>query len=125
MAAKGGLVANVEVGDCVELLKITAGLPTRSNGFILSPLFYQLLRWHGVLGQEAPAAIEMFSGNGQPTCEQLSDRYNIKCQPVRDVIVDYLRERQIAMDFSSLQRTAYLVGKLFWGSLQKRDEIVR
>ncbi|MFQ4147091.1 site-specific integrase [Arthrobacter sp. LAPM80] len=118
MAAKGGLVANVEVGDCVELLELTAGLPTRSNGFIRSPLFYQLLRWHGVLGQEAPAAIEMFSGNGQPTCEQLIDRYNIKCRPVRDVLVDYLRERQIAMDFSSLQRTAYLVGKLFWADLE-------
>ncbi len=62
--------------------------------------------------------MEMFSGNGQPTCEQLIDRYNIKCRPVRDVLVDYLRERQMAMDFSSLQRTAYLLGKLFWADLE-------
>ena len=83
-----------------------------------SPLFYQLLRSHGVLGEDAPAAIEMFSGRGQPTCEQLIDRYRIACRPVRDVLVDYLRERQPSVDFSSLQRLAYLLGKLFWADLE-------
>ena len=83
-----------------------------------SPLFYQLLRNHGVLGPDAPAAIEMFSGRGQPTCEQLIDRYQIACRPVRDVLVDYLRERQPSVDFSSLQRFAYLLGKLFWADLE-------
>jgi len=71
-----------------------------------------------VLGQDAPAAIEVFSGRGQPTCEQLIDRYNITCRPVRDVLVDYLRERQASVDFSSLQRIAYLLGKLFWADLE-------
>ena len=83
-----------------------------------SPLFYQLLRAHGDLGADAPAAIEMFSGRGQPSCEQLIDRYRIACRPVRDVLVDYLRERQPSVDFSSLQRLAYLLGKLFWADLE-------
>ena len=60
----------------------------------------------------------MFSGRGQPTCEQLIDRYRIACRPVRDVLVDYLRERQPSVDFSSLQRLAYLLGKLFWADLE-------
>jgi hypothetical protein len=81
-------------------------------------LFYQLLRSRGHLGQDAPAAIEMFSGRGQPSCEQLIDRYRIACRPVRDVLVDYLRERQPSVDFSSLQRFAYLLGKLFWADLE-------
>lgn len=34
------------------------------------------------------------------------------------MLVDYLRERQMAMDFSSMQRTAYLLGKLFWADLE-------
>jgi hypothetical protein len=118
MAAKGGQVWAVRVGDCVELLAVVAGLGTRFQGDARSPLFYQLLRRHGALGEDAPAAMEMFSGNGQPTCEQLIDRYKIKSRPVRDVLVDYLRERQMAMDFSSLQRTAYLLGKLFWADLE-------
>ena len=115
MAAKGGPVSAVRVGDCVELLATVTGTGLQTN--TRSPLFYQLLRRH-VWGEDAPAAIEMFSGNGQPTCEQLIDRYKIKCRPIRDVLVDYLRERQMAMDFSSLQRTAYLLGKLFWADLE-------
>jgi hypothetical protein len=81
-------------------------------------LFYQLLRAHGDLGADAPAAIEMFSSPGQPSCEQLIDRYRIACRAVRDVLVDYLRERQPAVDFSTLQRLAYLLGKLFWADLE-------
>ena len=120
LAAKGGLVAAVGVGDCVELLQAAASLraTSGSQAHAHSPLFYLLLRSNGVLGEDAPAAIEVFSGRGQPSCEQLIDRYNITCRPVRDVLVDYLRERQPSVDFSSLQRFAYLLGKLFWADLQ-------
>jgi hypothetical protein len=120
MAAKGGPVAAVRVGDCVELLQVAARLraTSGSEAHAHSPLFYQLLRSRGVLGEDAPAAIEMFSGRGQPSCEQLIDRYKIACRPVRDVLVDYLRERQPSVDFSSLQRFAYLLGKLFWADLE-------
>jgi hypothetical protein len=118
MAARGGPVGAVRVGDCVELLQVSAGLRATSEAHAHSPLFYQLLRAHGVLGQDAPPAIEMFSGRGQPSCEQLIDRYRIACRPVRDVLVDYLRERQPSVDFSSLQRLAYLLGKLFWADLE-------
>ena len=83
-----------------------------------SPLFYQLLHARGGWGQDAPAAIQVFSGRGQPSCEQLIDRYGIQCGPMRDVLVDYLRERQPSVDFSSLQRDAYLLGKLFWADLE-------
>jgi len=120
MAAKGGPVTEVRVGDCVELLQAASDIraTSGSEAHAHSPLFYQLLRSYGVLGQDAPAAIEMFSGRGQPTCEQLIDRYRIACRPVRDVLVDYLRERQPSVDFSSLQRFAYLLGKLFWADLE-------
>jgi len=118
LAAKGGLVGEVRVGDCVELLTVAARLRRARDGRAGSPLFYQLLHAHGGWGQNAPAAIEMFSGHGQPSCEQLIDRYRIACRPVRDVLVDYLRERQASVDFSSLQRFAYLLGKLFWADLE-------
>jgi hypothetical protein len=81
-------------------------------------LFYQLLHARGGWDQDAPAAIQVFSGRGQPSCEQLIDRYRIQCTPMRDVLVDYLRERQPSLDFSSLQREAYLLGKLFWADLE-------
>ena len=118
MAIKGGLVEQVRVGDCVELLAVAERVRTTSDRHANSPLFYQLLRAHGGLGPDAPAAIEVFSGRGQASCEQLIDRYRIACRPVRDVLVDYLRERQPSVDFSTLQRDAYLLGKLFWADLE-------
>jgi len=118
MAAKGGPVEQVRVGDCVELIATAAGTRATTPRHLNSPLFYQLLRAHGDLGPDAPAAIEMFSGRGQPSCEALIDRYRIACRPVRDVLVGYLQERQPSMDFSSLQRHAYLLGKLFWADLE-------
>ena len=118
MAAKGGLAGDVVVGDCVELLDITAQRRGAQDGHVHSPLFYQLLRAYGHLGQDAPAAIQMFSARGRPSCEQLIDRYRIACRPVRDALVDYLREREPSVDFSSLQRFAYLLGKLFWADLE-------
>lgn len=119
LAAKGvGSVAAIRVGDCVELLQIAAGMRATSEAHAHSPLFYQLLRNHGGLGEDAPAAIEVFTGRGQPSCQQLIDRYHIACRPVRDVLVDYLRERQPSVDFSTLQRFAYLLGKLFWADLE-------
>ena len=117
MAAKGGTVGDVRVGDCLELLTLAAASGSRDM-HARSPLFYQLLHARGGWGQDAPAAIQVFSGRGQPSCEQLIDRYGIRCAPMRDVLVDYLRERQPSVDFSSLQRDAYLLGKLFWADLE-------
>ena len=120
MAAKGGGVAGITVGDCLELLDVAAHTLTARDGHPYSPFFYQLLRAWGAFGDDAPATMRVFSGRGQPTCEQLIDRYRIACRPVRDVLVGYLRERQPSMDFSSLQNLAYLLGKLFWADLEAR-----
>jgi hypothetical protein len=118
MAAKGGLVADITVGDCAELLGIVSRVRTGKDRHSGSPFFYQLLRSLGKLGEDAPATMRVFAGRGRPACEQLIDRYHIQCRPVRDVLVDYLRERQAAVDFSSLQRFAYLLGKLFWADIE-------
>jgi hypothetical protein len=118
MAAKGGTVADITVGDCLELLGVADQVAARLHGGAHSPLFYQLLLDMGGFPGDAPAAMRVFSGRGQPTCAQLIDRYGIACQPVRDVLVDYLAERKLSSDFSSLQRLAYLLGKLFWADLE-------
>lgn len=118
MAAKGGTVADVSVGDCLQLVEVTDQTGANLHGGVHTPLFYQLLRSVGVLGDHAPATLRVFTGTGQPTCAQLIDRYHIACRPVRDVLVDYLTERKLTCDFSTLQRLAYLLGKLFWADLE-------
>jgi integrase len=118
LATKGGLVADVTVGDCIELLELARQVRREWEGRSGSTLFYQLLREAGVLGDQAPATLRVFAGRGKPSCAQLIDRYHLACRPVRDVLVDYLAERQPSVDFSSLQRFAYLLGKLFWADLE-------
>jgi hypothetical protein len=121
MAAKGGTVVDITVGDCLELVEVTDRVGAKPRGGVANPLFYQLLRRLGGLPDDAPAALRVFSGHGQPTCAQLIDRYHIACPAVRDVLVDYLTERKLVNDFSSLQRLAYLLGKLFWADLESHN----
>jgi hypothetical protein len=87
MAAKGGLAADIAVGDCVELLAVAGQLPG-TDRHSRSPLFYQLLRAWGAFGEDAPTPMRVFADRSRPSCEQLIDRYRIACRPVRDLLVD-------------------------------------
>ncbi len=101
VAAKGGLVRDVTVGDCVELLDTqAAGQQFTGSGMVC---FYRLLHTTRVFPDDAPPSIRMFRSPGQLTCDELVDRYQIACRPIRDLLVDYLRERQPAMDYSKPQ----------------------
>jgi integrase len=46
------------------------------------------------------------------------DRYDLACRPVRDLLVDYLRERQPGIDYSSLVSLAITLGKRFWKDIE-------
>ena len=45
------------------------------------------------------------------------DRHNLACRPIRDLLVDYLRERQPGMDYGSLEQLARKLG-MFWADLE-------
>lgn len=116
VAAKGGLIRDITVGDCVEMLDTQAAVHTLTGVGMVC--FYQLLRTMGVLSNDAPLSIRMFRSAGQLTCEELVDRYDIACRPIRDLLVDYLRERQPGMDYSSLNQLAFLLAGRFWADLE-------
>jgi hypothetical protein len=115
LAAKGGVIADVAVGDCLELLRVVDDQhPGHSAS---SPYFYQLLRAAGVFADTAPT-VRGLRTQGQLSCEQLIDRYRIECRPIRDLLVDYLRERQPGLDYASLHKLSYVLGRLFWRDLE-------
>src|SRR5258708_8388637 len=65
--------------------------------------FYLRLHALGISPADAPATIRAFGmAQGQLTIGELVGRYRLQCQPVRDLIVDYLRERQPALDYARL-----------------------
>ena len=47
----------------------------------------------------------------------MTGRHNLACQPIRNLLVDYLRERQPALDYTSLEQLARRLG-MFWADLE-------
>jgi hypothetical protein len=117
MAAKGGKVGDITAGDCVEMVELLLGMPGPVS---TSAYFYQLLHTMGVFPQAAPPTVRAVSGRaqGQISVEQMIDRYRINCRPVRDLLVDYMHERQLTVDYTSLRALAFGLGKLFWKDLE-------
>ena len=113
LAAKGGAISGITVGDCLELLDVLA-----AGGGNTSPYFYQLLHALGTFPPAAPPTVRAFKTPGQLTVEQLVDRYPITCQPVRALIIDYLRERQPAVDHATLRSLSRTLAGLFWRDLE-------
>jgi integrase len=117
LAAKGGTLADITIGDVLELLDAEAAVLSAAPG--ATHLFYRVLRTMGVLGADAPATLRELRTTGQRTPGQLIDRYGLVCRPIRDLLVDYLKERQPALDYTSLDSLANFLGGLFWADLER------
>jgi integrase len=120
IAAKGGTLADITVGDCLELAEARDARHARRGKGIG---FYQLLHATGLLPAGAPATLRMFDPRfqGQLTTAELIGQYDLACAPVRDLLVSYLSERQPAIDYATLKQLAYLLGKLLWKDLESHN----
>jgi integrase len=117
VAAKGGTVGDITTGDILELLEAEAEAHGTAVG--ATHLFYRVLCVMGVFGPGAPATLRELRTGGQRTPAELIDRYQLACRPVRDLLVEYLQERQPALDYTSLESLANMLGKLFWADLER------
>jgi integrase len=117
VAAKGGTLADITVGDAVEYLAALKTANDRSTGYTL---FYAWLQKLGTLPAEAPSSLRYLANtSGQVSMEQLIDRFGVRCQPVRDLLVDYLKERQPGLDYTSLNNLSRHLASNFWGDLEQ------
>ncbi|WP_241681627.1 hypothetical protein [Streptomyces sp. CB01881] len=116
LAAKGGTVGDITLGDVLELAETETDV--RASWPKDLPVFYSTLRELEILDPEAPTGWRELRTGGQQTPEELIDRYRIEYRPVRDLLVDYLRERQPALDYNSLRDLAYFLGCRFWRDLE-------
>jgi len=115
VAAKGGMLADIVVGDLLELLDTEADVPRPARGGAAT--CYRLLRQLGTFGPAAPTRLRELRTAGQRTAEEMIDRHHLTCRPIRDLLVDYLRERQPGMDYGSLEQLARKLG-MFWADLE-------
>ena len=115
LAAKGGMLTGIEIGDVLELLDTEAELlgAVRAD----AAACYRLLRQMGIFGPAAPTRLRELRTAGQRTPEEMIDRHHLACRPIRDLLVDYLKERQPAIDYASLEQLAHRLG-MFWADLE-------
>jgi hypothetical protein len=117
LACKGGVISDITVGDCVELADTQRQVQARGGQKKVD--FYLRLHALGVFPADAPATIRAFGmARGQLTIEEIVDRYQLQCKPVRDLLVDYLRERQPALDYGSMQVIGSSLAGLFWARIE-------
>jgi integrase len=113
LVRNGGTLADVSVADCLEAdAAMRAARESRCAG-----LYYDLLFEAGFLPEGSPPSIR--AAKRRPlTVEELVGGYGIACTPIRDVFVDYLRERQGALDYSSLRCLVNYLVLNFWKDLE-------
>ncbi|MFI9780812.1 hypothetical protein ACIHCV_40195 [Streptomyces sp. NPDC051956] len=124
VVAKGGTLADITVGDAVEYLAALKAANKAANGIARgNTLLYAWLRELGTLPAEAPSSLRCLANtSGQVSMEQLVDRFGVRCSPVRDLLVDYLKERQPGLDYTSLNNLSRHLANNFWG--KRYDAVV-
>jgi hypothetical protein len=85
VAAKGGMLADITVGDVLEILDTEYAIRGRAES---APATIRMLREAGVLDADTPTLAQIRS-LGQRSVAQLVDRYPIACRPIRDLLVAY------------------------------------
>jgi len=115
IAAKGGELADITVGDVLEVLEIEGNLRgKRPSGSAT----VRTLREMGIFGPDVPTLREIES-IGQRSVEDLVDRYPIASRSIRGVLVDYLKERQASLDYGSLRSQTCVLASCFWLDIER------
>lgn len=115
LAATGGGVRDICVGDFLALLQVIG--KDQAPG---TRLAYSWLRDRGQFEVNAPATLRHIGfRSGQVSPAYLVDRYHLKCAPVRDLLVDYLTERQPGLDYTSLKALSLALVGRFWADLEQ------
>ena len=114
ISAKGGALADITIGDVLEVLDAELVVRARRDSGAAT---FRVLREMGVFGPGVPTLREILD-TGQRTVEELVDRYPIAARPVRDLIVDYLKERQPAIDYVTLRNRSSQLARSFWADLE-------
>jgi hypothetical protein len=116
LAAKGGRMTDITPGDCLQLVRVANKVCPIAH--YRSAYFYQLLHSVGIFGRVTAPTLSALTAQRQLSVEQLIDRCGLQSRPVRDLLVDYLLERQITLDHVSMVRLADTLGRLFWSDLE-------
>ena len=117
LLAKGGLVRDITIGNCVELGD--ALQEHQCQGANNRPLFYALLAETGVLPDGAPPTMRAARMTGQLTPAGLVAKYGLRDESMRELFTSYLAERAAELDYASLVGMANTLCGNFWRDLEQ------
>jgi hypothetical protein len=117
LATKGGVITEITIGDLLELFDAEDAGRVNTQGS--RGVLYRMLFELGIFDAQAPPSLRALRTSKPRSPEELIDRYRPRCRPVRDLLVDYLRERQPALDQTSLVSLANFLGNLFWSDIER------
>lgn len=100
-----------------DLLEYRAKHPRPNNSAPLG--LYPAWEMLGALGAIPDEPLRQVLRRGQRPTAELVDRYQLRCRPVRDLLVRYLDERRPALDYASLISLINNLVGLFWADIER------
>jgi hypothetical protein len=91
----------------------------QNRGQFPGQLAWPVLHEMGVFPAGSPATVRAAVLTGRRTLEELVDRYDIRHQGVRQLILDYLSRRRSELDYSSLDQHARSLAGAFWAKIEE------
>ncbi|QFZ22750.1 tyrosine-type recombinase/integrase [Saccharothrix syringae] len=114
MMHTGRSIMEITPDDLVEYQHATMALRGKGDG--VDSAWEVLIRLGGFPKDTLP--FRQATHRGQRTTTELIDYYDLKCQPVRDLLIRYLDERAPTLDYSTLRQLAYKLAYAFWQDLE-------
>jgi hypothetical protein len=81
-------------------------------------LAWQVLHDMGHFPSGTPATLRAAVLSGRHTIQELVDRYDVRHQGVRQLLLDYLARREPEMDYSTLDQLSRSLAGLFWAKIE-------
>jgi hypothetical protein len=90
----------------------------QNRGQFAGQLAWPVLHEMGQFAPATPSTVRAAVLAGRRSLEELVDRYEIRHQGIRQLILDYLARRRSELDYSSLDQHARSLAGLFWAKIE-------
>jgi integrase len=110
----GKSLHEITTADLVEFAGAASAIGRFASGVQVA---HQLLRQVGWI-TDPPLSSGSAIRLCKPTVAELVDRYGISCTDIRDLLVQYLTERAVAIDYPSASQLTARLAKMFWRDIE-------
>jgi site-specific recombinase XerD len=115
MVHMGKHLTEITTADVLELAAAVKASGRNACGVRVA---HQLLRQAGII-TDPPLTSGYTHRLHKPSIAELVDRQEIACTAIRDLLVAYLTERTVALDYPSASQLTSRLAKMFWRDIER------